>query len=47
MIDYLFHSPALFSEPRAIISISDGTALPCAEEPSDHVAMTARFDKRT
>jgi mRNA deadenylase 3'-5' endonuclease subunit Ccr4 len=47
MIDYLFHSPALFSEPQAIISISDGTVLPCAEEPSDHVAMTARFDKRT
>lgn len=43
MIDYLFHSPALSSEPQAIIAIDDSTILPCTEEPSDHVAMTARF----
>lgn len=46
MIDYLFHSSALSSEPQRIISIGDRTILPCAEEPSDHVAIAARFERK-
>jgi mRNA deadenylase 3'-5' endonuclease subunit Ccr4 len=46
MIDYLFHTSGLSSEPQAIIAIGDGTVLPCAEEPSDHVAIAARFESR-
>lgn len=43
MIDYLFHSSALASEPQSIIRIDDRTILPSAEQPSDHVAIVARF----
>ena len=44
MIDYLFHSSTLVSEPQAIIVVDDQTVLPSAEEPSDHVAIVAQFD---
>lgn len=47
MIDYLFRSSALTSEPQAIIRIDERTILPCAEQPSDHVAVMARFDWKT
>jgi mRNA deadenylase 3'-5' endonuclease subunit Ccr4 len=43
MIDYLFHSAALRSEPEAPPPIDHSTILPSAEEPSDHVALIARF----
>ena len=44
MIDYLFHSSTLASEPQAISFIDDRTVLPSAEEPSDHVAIVAQFE---
>lgn len=43
MIDYLFHSAALRPEPVAPTPVDDRTVLPSAEEPSDHVAIAARF----
>ena len=43
MIDYLFHSPALHADPLAPASVDDRTVLPSAEQPSDHVAIAARF----
>jgi mRNA deadenylase 3'-5' endonuclease subunit Ccr4 len=43
MIDYLFHSTALRSEPERIPPIDDRTVLPSAGQPSDHVAIAARF----
>jgi mRNA deadenylase 3'-5' endonuclease subunit Ccr4 len=44
MIDYLYHSSALRAEPEAPRLIDKHTILPCAEEPSDHVALVARFE---
>lgn len=46
MIDYLFYSAALAAEPRQPVPIDDNTILPSAEQPSDHVAIAARFDWR-
>lgn len=43
MIDYLFHSPTLAAEPREGPVIHDQTPLPSASQPSDHVAIHARF----
>jgi mRNA deadenylase 3'-5' endonuclease subunit Ccr4 len=43
MIDYLYHSTALCSEPDAPAPIDDRTILPSAEQPSDHVPLMARF----
>lgn len=43
MIDYLFHSPALHADPLAPPPVDDRTVLPSAEQPSDHVAIAARF----
>jgi len=43
MIDYLFHSPALGSEPEALPPIADRTPLPSAAEPSDHLPVVSRF----
>lgn len=43
MIDYLFYSSALRAEPRGILPISDGTVLPSAEHPSDHLPVISRF----
>jgi mRNA deadenylase 3'-5' endonuclease subunit Ccr4 len=44
MIDYLFYSANLQSEPEKITPIDERTVLPSAEQPSDHVAIVARFD---
>ena len=43
LIDYLYHSNALRSDPQAPLAINRDTILPSAEEPSDHVALTASF----
>lgn len=47
MIDYLFYSSPLRCEPREITRIDGLTVLPSAEQPSDHVAIVAGFDRRT
>jgi mRNA deadenylase 3'-5' endonuclease subunit Ccr4 len=44
MIDYIFHSSALCSEPVEIIAVDNRTVLPSASQPSDHVAISARMD---
>jgi mRNA deadenylase 3'-5' endonuclease subunit Ccr4 len=43
-IDYLFHSPNLRSDPYETHAVDERTVLPSAEQPSDHVAVSARFD---
>lgn len=44
MIDYLFYSPALVADPiKPPLSIDDSTILPSVEQPSDHVAILAKF----
>jgi mRNA deadenylase 3'-5' endonuclease subunit Ccr4 len=43
MIDYLFYSPVLRSEPQSILQISDRTVLPSSDQPSDHLPIAARF----
>jgi mRNA deadenylase 3'-5' endonuclease subunit Ccr4 len=43
IIDYLFHSPEFRAEPKTVAVISDQTALPSAEQPSDHLPVVARF----
>jgi len=43
MIDYLFFSSALHADPSAPTQIDNQTILPSAEQPSDHVAITAKF----
>jgi mRNA deadenylase 3'-5' endonuclease subunit Ccr4 len=43
-IDYLWHTAELCSRPLPVRSISDQTVLPSAEEPSDHLAISAWFD---
>ena len=43
-IDYLFHSPGLRSTPAALPVVDDHTPLPGADQPSDHVAVSARFE---
>jgi mRNA deadenylase 3'-5' endonuclease subunit Ccr4 len=43
-IDYLFHSPNLRSDPDETHAIDGRTVLPSAEQPSDHVAVSAHFD---
>jgi mRNA deadenylase 3'-5' endonuclease subunit Ccr4 len=42
-IDYIFHNAALSVEPLPLPTVSDQTVLPRSEEPSDHVAVLARF----
>lgn len=44
LIDYLFHSAKLRAAPLAPARIDDKTVLPSAAEPSDHLAIMARFD---
>lgn len=44
MIDYLFYAGGLQCGPRKITPIDMRTILPSAEQPSDHVAIVARFD---
>lgn len=41
LIDHLFHSAALEAVPLAPPAIDDETVLPSAEQPSDHLALTA------
>jgi mRNA deadenylase 3'-5' endonuclease subunit Ccr4 len=43
-IDYLFHSQNLQSYPYEVCPIDGRTILPSAEQPSDHVAVIARFE---
>jgi endonuclease/exonuclease/phosphatase family metal-dependent hydrolase len=43
-IDYLFHNAALRSEPMALPEVDDHTPLPGPDQPSDHVAVMARFE---
>ncbi|HME63197.1 MAG TPA: endonuclease/exonuclease/phosphatase family protein [Candidatus Binatia bacterium] len=43
MIDYIFYSHPLCCEPEAITPVHDLTVLPSADQPSDHVAVAARF----
>jgi len=43
MIDYIFYSHPLCCEPEAITPVTDLTVLPSAGQPSDHVAVAARF----
>ncbi len=44
MIDYLFYSAALRAQPEAVVPVGEETVLPSAEQPSDHVVVTARFE---
>lgn len=44
MIDYLFHSSDLRAQSEKITPVDERTVLPSAEQPSDHVAIVARFD---
>ena len=46
LIDYLFYSRGLHAEPSVLRQIDAQTVLPSAEEPSDHIAIMARFDWR-
>ena len=43
LIDYLFYSSGLHAEAAILSRINDQTILPSAEEPSDHIALVARF----
>jgi endonuclease/exonuclease/phosphatase family metal-dependent hydrolase len=40
-IDFIFHTPSLAATPVALRAIASETALPSADEPSDHLAITA------
>jgi nocturnin len=44
LIDYLFCSRGLSAEASVLERIDAATILPSAEQPSDHVAIMARFD---
>jgi len=44
LIDYLFYSRGLKAEASVLRRIDAQTILPSAEEPSDHIAIMARFD---
>jgi CCR4-NOT transcription complex subunit 6 len=46
-IDYLLYTPSLSAIPAPLPAIDDTTPLPSAEEPSDHLAIAARFTWRT
>ena len=46
LIDYLFHSKDLTAEPLPPTAIDERTILPSAEEPSDHLALLAKFEWR-
>ena len=43
-IDYLFHASALRSEPLPLPLVGDHTPLPGPDQPSDHLAVSARFE---
>lgn len=42
-IDYLFHDAALRAEAVPHALVTDGSTLPNEQEPSDHVAVSAKF----
>jgi mRNA deadenylase 3'-5' endonuclease subunit Ccr4 len=42
-IDYIFYSDALCAEPLPLPSVDAHTVLPGPEQPSDHLAVAARF----
>lgn len=42
-IDFLFHSGDLVAEPAVLPTIDNDTPLPSAEQPSDHLAISAKF----
>jgi mRNA deadenylase 3'-5' endonuclease subunit Ccr4 len=44
MIDYIFRSSTLISEPQLPVAIDDKTVLPSADQPSDHVPLIAKVD---
>ncbi|QJW98530.1 endonuclease/exonuclease/phosphatase family protein [Frigoriglobus tundricola] len=44
LIDYVFHTEGLRSRPLEPVHISDDTKLPSPDQPSDHLALVARFD---
>jgi mRNA deadenylase 3'-5' endonuclease subunit Ccr4 len=44
-IDYIFHTSGLRAEPARLMEIDDLTPLPSADEPSDHLALVAAFEK--
>jgi mRNA deadenylase 3'-5' endonuclease subunit Ccr4 len=44
LIDYLFHTGGLVARPIDPRPVEDRTVLPSADEPSDHLALTAEFD---
>jgi mRNA deadenylase 3'-5' endonuclease subunit Ccr4 len=44
-IDYIFHTSGLKAEPAKLMEIDDLTPLPSADEPSDHLALVAAFEK--
>ena len=46
LVDYLFYSERLQAEPIRPAPIDGRTALPSEDEPSDHLALMARFDWR-
>jgi len=43
VIDYLFHSRELEASPFALPKVTPTTPLPSPEQPSDHLAVAARF----
>lgn len=47
MIDYLFYSQELHSNPYESVAIDKRTVLPSAEQPSDHIPVLARFRWKT
>jgi endonuclease/exonuclease/phosphatase family metal-dependent hydrolase len=44
LIDYIFHSTALQSQPLDPPEVSDATVLPSAEQPSDHLPLAAEME---
>jgi len=45
-IDYLFHSPELLATPQALPLVTPTSPLPGPDQPSDHLAVAARFNWR-
>lgn len=46
VVDYLFFDQALAATPRPVVAVTNDTPLPSAEQPSDHVPVTATFTWR-
>jgi mRNA deadenylase 3'-5' endonuclease subunit Ccr4 len=44
MIDYVFYTEMFRAQPVAVPVIDDQTPLPSYDQPSDHLALMARFD---